>query len=90
MKNSIGNSTGSTLNRSELIFLGKLEAARKLPSQASQVEKVWLAQGRRQGLDVEKVVNVLNKLEAKFRREHPDRLMPSPGPEAAASTTRST
>jgi len=72
------------------MFLGKLEAARKLTSQAKESEEAWLEQGRKEGLDVDKVVKVLNESQAKLRREHPDRVMPDPAPEAATSTMKST
>jgi hypothetical protein len=75
MKNSTGNSTGNTLSRSELMFLGKLEAARKLTTHAQAAQEAWLNQGRKEGLDVDKVLKVLDELEAKFRRERPDRVM---------------
>lgn len=73
MAKSKENSSG--LSQDELFFLGKLEAARKLRTHAKEAEAVWLKQGRKEGLDVEKILKILNEEEAKFRREHPDRVI---------------
>lgn len=73
MARSKENSSG--LSRDEQVFLGKLQAARKLRTHAKEAEEVWLKLGRKEGLDVEKVVKVLNEEEARFRREHPDRVI---------------
>ncbi len=78
MTKSSARSVTNTLKPSEWTLLGKLQAARGLrnPTEAKAAEKVWLSQGRKQGLDVEKVLQKLNRMEAKFRKEHPERMLP--------------
>ncbi len=68
------------LTQDELFFLGKLEAARGLRKHAREAEDVWLNQGRKEGLDVDKLVQILNAEEKEFRRKHPDRAFPPDSP----------
>jgi hypothetical protein len=78
MTTSNAHSASSTLESKEWMLLGALQAARGLrnPAEAEASEKVWLDLGRKQGLDVEKVLQRLNRMEKKFRREHPERMLP--------------
>lgn len=56
----------------ERMFLGALQAARGLPNpaEARAAEKAWLDLGRKQGLDMEKVLKLLDERSEQRRREN--------------------
>ncbi|NLZ05576.1 MAG: hypothetical protein GXY19_10420 [Phycisphaerae bacterium] len=89
MKKSSGRSATNTAKLLERMFLGALQAARGLrnPAEAKAAEKAWLDLGRKQGLDTEKVLKLLERRSAQRRQENGLGFLPVVD---EGSTTRST
>jgi hypothetical protein len=71
-------SSANTPKLSEWALIGALQAARGLrnPAEAKAAQKVWMDLARKQGYDAEKMLRTVEQLEAKQRKEHPERMLP--------------